>query len=289
MQISHDSLVLLDAIDRRGSFAKAAEELDRATSAVSYGVQRLEEQLGITVFERQGRRSVLTPAGRLLLEEGRKILAATSRLADRARELANGWETRIRIALEATLDPTFFFDVLSAFQNDHPSIEIDISESLLNASWEALEHGRIDLLVGAVAPIPAHKGFRTEQIGTARLVPVIGSSHPDIKAILATGDHSGAVRIANHDPVTSEVARSEGFNLTGRRTLFVQTMGQKLQAIEAGLGVGHLPQHLIDGSLASGKIVQLADAPNEPEQFLAFALSNKGKGLQALAQRLTGQ
>ncbi len=79
--INIESLQILDAIDRRGSFAKAAEELNKATSALSYGVQKLEEQLGITVFTRQGRRSVLTPAGRLILDEGRLILNATSALA----------------------------------------------------------------------------------------------------------------------------------------------------------------------------------------------------------------
>ena len=102
--ISQESFEILDAIDRRGSFAKAAEELDKATSAISYEVSKLEEQLGITIFERQGRRSVLTPAGRLLLQEGRVILAATARLADQARELANGWEPRICIGVEATLN-----------------------------------------------------------------------------------------------------------------------------------------------------------------------------------------
>ena len=90
--ITLDALQALDAIDRRGSFAKAAEELEKATSALSYTVQKLEEQLGVTLFQRQGRRSVLTPSGRLLLEEGRKILVATTYLADQVKELATGWE-----------------------------------------------------------------------------------------------------------------------------------------------------------------------------------------------------
>ena len=73
--ITMESLETLDAIERRGSFAKAAEELNKATSAVSYTVQKLEEQLDISLFQRQGRRSVLTPAGRLILVEGREILS----------------------------------------------------------------------------------------------------------------------------------------------------------------------------------------------------------------------
>ena len=48
--ITLDALQAIDAIDRRGSFARAAEELDKATSALSYTIQKLEEQLGVTLF-----------------------------------------------------------------------------------------------------------------------------------------------------------------------------------------------------------------------------------------------
>ena len=61
--INIEVLEILDAIDRRGSFAKAAEELNKATSALSYAITKLEDQLSLSVFQRQGRRSVLTPAG----------------------------------------------------------------------------------------------------------------------------------------------------------------------------------------------------------------------------------
>ena len=81
--ISIEVLETLDAIERRGSFAKAAEELNKATSAVSYAVQKLEEQLDISLFQRLGRRSILTPAGRLILVEGRDIYIQPA-----------GWQTR---------------------------------------------------------------------------------------------------------------------------------------------------------------------------------------------------
>ena len=59
---------MLDAIDRKGSFAAAAAALYRVPSAVTYTVQKLEDDLGLPVFRREGRRSVLTPAGRVLLD-----------------------------------------------------------------------------------------------------------------------------------------------------------------------------------------------------------------------------
>ena len=285
-RIPHESFEILDAIDRRGSFAKAAQELDKATSAISYGVTKLEEQLGITIFERQGRRSVLTPAGQLLLQEGRVILNATARLADRARELANGWEQGIRIAVEGTLNQQVLFGVLAEFQREHPDIELDVSETLLNGSWEALEAKRVDLLVGAVGPVPAHKGFRAVSLGNTDLLPVISSDHPRAEAITDSQDHSSVQHVVNHDTVTSDVARTEGLALADRQTFYVQTMEQKALAIKAGLGVGHLPRDRIRDELARGELLPLPITPSNPEQFIAWALTNRGKGLQQIVQAL---
>ena len=176
--ISLDALKILDAIDRRGSFARAAEELNKATSALSYGIQKLEDELGISIFVRQGRRSVLTPAGRLVLEDGRVILDAASRLAERAQELATGWESRLRVGVEAIVNHGVFFDALSSFQQAHPMVELKVTETVLNGGWEALEQHRLDLLVGSPGPVPAHKGFQAVSIGPADLVPVIGAQHP---------------------------------------------------------------------------------------------------------------
>ena len=71
MSLTLDALAVLDAIDRRGSFARAAEELGRATSSLTYAVQQLEAELDVLLFDRSGHRARFTPAGRVLLEEGR--------------------------------------------------------------------------------------------------------------------------------------------------------------------------------------------------------------------------
>ena len=158
--ITIEVLETLDAIDRRGSFAKAAEELNKATSAISYAVQKLEEQLDIALFQRQGRRSVLTPAGRLILAEGRDILQTTARLASKAKEVATGWEPRISIAIESLKSYPAFFAVLHEFLKEHSTIEIDVCEAVLNGGWEALAQDRVDLIVGSPGPVPLQKGYR---------------------------------------------------------------------------------------------------------------------------------
>jgi DNA-binding transcriptional LysR family regulator len=298
--ITIEVLETLDAIDRRGSYAKASEELNKATSAVSYAVQKLEEQLGIALFQRQGRRSVLTPAGQLILQEGRKILLATSRLANTAKEVATGWEPKIRVAIESTLNSPVLFKVLADFLQAHESIEIDLSESVLNGGWEALDQDRVELLVGVPGPVPLQKGFRAIPIGDSDLIPVISASH--FHAPLAQDTEALAAilhklrRIITHDTSMFEVARSEGLTNQGLgsaghvfhvQNFYVQNIDQKLEAILAGIGIGHMPRKRIQQYLDSGALKELKLANiSRHDYFMAWKISNKGKGLQALTQRL---
>ncbi|WP_254774323.1 LysR family transcriptional regulator [Marinobacter sp. AC-23] len=86
--ITIDALKVLDAIDRKGSFAGAASVLFRVPSAISYTVHKLEEDLNVTLFDRSGHRAILTPAGHYLLEEGRTLLEAAENLAHSTRQVA---------------------------------------------------------------------------------------------------------------------------------------------------------------------------------------------------------
>ena len=288
--ISIEVLETLDAIERRGSFAKAAEELNKATSAISYAVQKLEEQLDIALFQRLGRRSVLTPAGRLILIEGRDILHTTCRLADKAKEVAMGWEPRISIGIESLQSYPDFFHVINDFLQEFPTIEIDISECVLNGGWEALEQGRVDLLVGSPGPVPLQKGYRSVAIGRVELVPVIAAKHALAKQLSQKqniGSEIGQLRrIVIHDTSFSGIARSEGLSSDGQM-LYVQNTDQKMHAILAGLGIGNLPKHRIQSYLDEGALLPLGiEQKDNSESFLAWKISNKGKGLRAITDML---
>jgi DNA-binding transcriptional LysR family regulator len=298
--ITIEVLETLDAIDRRGSYAKASEELNKATSAVSYSVQKLEEQLGIALFQRQGRRSVLTPAGQLILQEGRKILLATARLTNTAKEVATGWEPKIRIAMESTLNSPVLFAVLTEFLAEHESVEIDLSESVLNGGWEALDQDRVELLVGVPGPVPLQKGFRAIRIENSDLIPVIATSHT--QAMFAQDAEALAAilptlrRIITHDTSMFEVTRNEGLTNKGlsstsqnfyMQNFYVQNIDQKLEAILAGIGIGHMPRKRVQRYLDNGQLKELKLANvSHHEYFMAWKISNKGKGLQVLTQLL---
>ena len=288
--ITLEALEIIDAIERRGSFAKAAEELNKATSAISYGIQKLEDQLDIAIFHRQGRRSILTPAGRLVLDEGRKILDTTDRLANKAKEVATGWEPRLRIAVESLQPYPAFFNVLATFLNKHQSMEIDISESMLNGGWEALDKNRVDLIVGVPGPAPLQKGFKTIPFGHNDLVPVIASKHPQAALTADQQTLSRALpqlrRVISHDTSMTEIVRSEGLTSGGQK-FYVQNQDQKVQAILAGIGIAHLPRNRIQNYLDTGELLKLDLGKTiQHENFIAWKIGNKGRGLHALTQLL---
>ena len=92
IRFSLDQLQVLEAIDRTGTFAKAAKELHRVPSAVSYMIRTLEESLDLQLFDRSKHKAVLTPAGRRILEEGGELLKHARKMDDLAHQIQSGWE-----------------------------------------------------------------------------------------------------------------------------------------------------------------------------------------------------
>ncbi len=134
-KLTLEALEVLDAIDRKGSFAAAAA-LYRVPSKVTYTVNKLEEDLGVALFSKEGRRSVLTPAGKVLLERGRDILEAADRLVETARQVDRGWESCLNIAVDSIIDFNSLHPHLDAFYKLQPDIEINLYEEVLGGAWE---------------------------------------------------------------------------------------------------------------------------------------------------------
>jgi DNA-binding transcriptional LysR family regulator len=82
-------------IEEAGSFAAAARALGKVPSALSYSVRQLETALDVLLFDRSSRTAVLTPAGRELLSEGRRLLLEMDALASRVKRVASGWEGQL--------------------------------------------------------------------------------------------------------------------------------------------------------------------------------------------------
>lgn len=97
-----DVLVILDALEKEGSFAAASAKLFKTPSALSYTIHRLESDLNIQLLDRSGHRARFTPSGQMLLEKGREVLHIARELEIRAVKLQQGWENSLRLAVDST-------------------------------------------------------------------------------------------------------------------------------------------------------------------------------------------
>ena len=283
--ITVEALVVLDAIVEQGSYAAAAEKLNKVPSALSYVVQKLEEQLGVTLFQRQGRRSVLTPSGKYLLAEGRNVLLALNKISEQTQVIANGWEPKIRIAIDSIIDAMVVFPIINQFLIEHPNIEIDISEEVLNGGWEALIEDRVDLLIGGLAPVPVQKGIATQPLTTNEMVFYVNKHHPltKLKKPLSHQDIANYVTVVVHDSAKTAIAKSIGI-IESSQHLYVASLDHKIKAIMSGLGVGFLPKKRGQYYVQQGLLVALTtEKKQQPEElYIAWKLVNRGKGLQRL-------
>ncbi len=283
--LSIEALLVLDAIEHRGSYAAAAEQLNKVPSALSYVVQKLEDQLEVTLFVRQGRRSVLTPAGKHLLVEGRKVLNAINVLSEQTQNIANGWESKIRIACDAIIDIKPVYRGIERFLAEYENIEIDVQEEVMNGTWEALIEDRVDLVIGAPAPAPTQKGIRAIKINELENILVVSVSHPlaKVNAPIELSELSKYRNVVVHDSSKNEIPWSVNI-IEGSQRFYVSNVALKIEAIIAGIGIGYLPKYMVERHITLGQLMEvtLTDKKLPQDLYMAWKITNKGKGLSRL-------
>lgn len=289
MKLSLEALEILDAIDRRGSFAAAAAELHRVPSALTYQVQKLEQDLDALLFDRRGHRAVLTPAGRELLEQGRQLLRAAAELELRVRRLATGWEPELRIVADAILPAGALLPLIGRFYEEHSGTRVRLTREVLGGSWEALIDDRADLIIGASGEGPSGGGYSCKPFGEVRFVFAIAPNHALAAAPepLSRETLLGQRAVAVGDSSRHLPPRSSGL-LSGQDVLTVPDMENKLAAQLAGLGCGFLPAQMAAPHLAAGRLIAKEVEEEKPENRLHYAwrTRERGKALAWFLKRL---
>jgi DNA-binding transcriptional LysR family regulator len=280
--ITLDALQVLDAIERKKSFAAAADELCRVPSAISYTVSKLEDDLGIALFDRSKRKAQLTSVGFMLVEQGRLILKATDQLTHMAKQSAEGWELELRICIDSVLLFQPIYRLIAQFVQQYPWINIRVTEEVFGGTWDALVADRADLIIGATGE-PFNSDFSLYTLGKIDFVFVVAKDHP-----LTTAQQplSNAIikqypSVVVADSSRNLPARSAGL-LDGQSRITVPSVEKKIEAQLLGLGVGFLPIHRIKDQLASGQLVILALEQTDSrhnELCMAWRNDNQGKAL----------
>ena len=286
MKISIEALLALDAIDRKGSFAAAAHELHRVPSALTYTVQKLEEDLDVLLFDRRGHRAKLTAAGRELLNEGRHILRATGELEAHVKRVATGWEAELRIAYDDIIPINAILEIAARFNQQQCGTRLRLLAEVFGGGWDALCSGRVDFVIGASGDGPSGGGYSTHLLGEVEWLFTVAPEHPLAKARepLTSDDILAHRAIVVADSSRNLPPRTAGL-LTGQDTLTVSSIAAKLRAQQLGLGVGHLTRPMAEHEATAGRlrIKPTADARPATQIYTAWRSGRAHKPGKALA------
>ncbi len=132
------------ALERRRSFSRAAEECGVAQPTLSAQIRKLESELGVELFERDGRTIRVTPAGELILEQARLALGAVARIEELAQTRADPMVGPLRLGVIPTLAPYLLPGVLGPLQTQLPLAPLVVIEDMTHRLLESIHAGRLD-------------------------------------------------------------------------------------------------------------------------------------------------
>lgn len=251
-----DQFAVFVAIIETGSFAAAARRLNRAQSAVTYAIQKLEAQSGVTLFDRSAYRPVLTEAGQALLPRVKRILDDVADYRLQAREIATGLEAELTLVLDAYAPPAVLNGTLEAFSRCFPRVALRILVEPFEAAAETLRSGTADigLLIALFGQI---EDFERSACGSVPLVPVASPDHP----LARLGGRFSARLLREHTQLVfgswAEMREQRDYGVHGANRWRISDLDVKHQLLLAGVGWGSMPRPRVDGDLAAGRLVEL--------------------------------
>lgn len=283
-----DQWSALVAVVEAGGYAQASTRLNRTQSTVTYTIKKLEDVLGVKVFELQGRKAVLTPIGEVLYRRGRALVDEASRLERASAGLARGWEPEIRLAVDIIFPTWLLLESMAAFGQEHPDTRIELVESVLGGTEDALTEGRADIAIGGVIP----GGFMGDPLMQVRFVCAAAPSHPLHQA----GDALTLDDLRHHRHLVvrdSGARRSRSSGWLNEKRWTVTSKATSIRAACMGLGYAWYPEESIREELESGRLVPLPLAHGGERYVMLYLiladLDTAGPGVRRLSEILRGR
>jgi DNA-binding transcriptional LysR family regulator len=252
MQVSLEQWSALIAVVEQGGYAAAAEHLNKSQSTVSYAIQKLETQLGVRVFTLAGRKASLTPAGETLYRRATVLVKDAEQIESVAGQFAAGWEPEVHIAMDALFPQWLMLDILKEFSDEHPNVRIELKETVLSGSEEALLTRSADIVIGGRAP----PGFMGDPLMIVGFTAVAAPTHPlhHLGREISVQDLRLHRQLVVMDSGKADLDRGW---LGAQKRMSVSHVGLSISSAVAGLGYAWLPELKIRDQLDQGTLKPL--------------------------------
>jgi DNA-binding transcriptional LysR family regulator len=246
------------AVAEEGSFSGAARKLRRAQSAVSHAVIALEGALQVPLFERDARKARLSAAGRNLLADARAVIARTEEMKNRASSIMGMGAPQVLLAVDVYFPRAHLIDCLRVLQSEVPTVAISVRMTTMQTGERLVLAGECALAV-TIADVPEVDLSAIERhwLRDTPMVTVCAPGHAlaSIGSALSRDELSQHVQlvVTDNQPDAERTQRA----VAGKRLWLLNDLSAKHDFLRAGLGWGHMPTHLVEGDLATGRLVQL--------------------------------
>ena len=284
VHISLRQLRIFESVARHLSYTRAAEELHLSQPAVSMQIKQLEEELGLPMFERLGKRILLTEAGQEVLHYGQLVNRSLHEMDEALEALKGVKRGRLQIAVASTVN-YFAPRLLAVFQRRYPGIALRLDVTNRENLVQLLETNAVDLVL--MGQPPQDIEVESEAFMDNPLVVIAPPDHA-----LATATRIPETRLAEE----VFVVREEGSGTRQAMERFFAERGLTLlrgmqmtrnealkQAVRSGLGLGVVSLHTIELELETGRLVVL-DAEGFPDRRTWFLVYRRGKRLSPAAR-----
>jgi DNA-binding transcriptional LysR family regulator len=285
------ALTIFRAVVRENGVTRAAAKLNRVQSNVTMRIKQLEQQLGAELFVREGRRLVLTPAGRTLLPYAERLLA----LADEARHALREGRPCGRLALGAmeSVAATRLPRILAAYHQRWPEVELELGTGTTGRLIDRVREFEID---AALVATPPDASVLTDDFES---VPVF-----EEELVMLTPRGHRAVHAANDIALSTLVAFERGcayrsyverwyaeHGLRPARTLELGSYHAIIACVAAGVGVAVAPRSVLE--LLPGGAQEVAIHPLGPlgavQTLLIWRRTHDSAALDALREALLAE
>ncbi len=277
-----DQFVVFIAIVEEGSFAAAARRLGRAQSAVTYAVQKLEDQSRVVLFDRSAYRPVLTEAGRTLLPRARRIIEGVADYRLQASGIAKGLEAQLNLVLDTLVPASLIAPSLKLFHDVFPLVQLRIGIEWNDVALRALSEDLADLVV-IIGTSSLSADFIRDTVGFLDLVPVAAAGHPlaQLQGPIETErlwDHLQLVVKSR-----SSLGDQRDYGVQAANRWYVTDFETKHRLLLAGVGWGSLPLPTVADDIAQGRLVELHptrwEGADQMPRLRMVVAYHKGKAL----------
>ena len=261
MEIRH--LKLVKAIVEEGSMSKASNVLHLTQSALSHQLKELEEYFKVSLFERNGKKLILTDAGQKVYDTANKVLNETQNLKEEIKKYTSGKKGTIKISTSCYTSYHWLPSLLEQFKKDYPEIEVNINVDITGKTREKLLSNEIDIAIVSVTE--KNSPFNYRLLFRDEMVALVNSDHTwNNKKYVTARDFNTENLIIHSRPLNTvtvyrEVLQPENTDALSYHVLPLTEAA--IEMIRAGYGVAVMSRWAVKPYLDEGKVQAVKVTP----------------------------